>query len=61
MGDLGDKSQAPGNDRDDVEDAYRALGETFEMPEGLTDVSGSNFGLSLSCEYMCGAINAKRE
>jgi len=60
-GDLGDESQAPGNSRDDVEDACRALGETFETPEGSTDVSRSNFGLSFSCEYWCGAINAKRE
>jgi len=60
-GDLGDESQAPGNNRDDVEDAYRALGETFETPEGSTDVSRSNFGLSFSCEYRCGAIDMKGE
>ena len=45
-GDLGDESQAPGNNRDDVEDSYRVRGEIFETLEGSTDVSRSNFGLS---------------
>lgn len=60
-GDLGDESQAPGNNRDDVEDSYRALGETFETPEGSTDVSRSSFGLRFSCEYRCGTIDIKGE
>ena len=45
-GDLGDENQAPGNKRDDVEDAYRVRGEIFETLEGSTDVSRSNFGLN---------------
>jgi len=45
-GDFGDESQAPGNNRDDVDEAYRARGETFVILEGSIDVRRSNFGLS---------------
>jgi hypothetical protein len=60
-GDLGDESQAPGNNRDDVEDSYRARGEVFVTLEGSTVVSRSNFGLMFTCEYSCGAIDTKGE
>lgn len=50
-GDLGDENQAPGNSREDVEDAYRPRGETFVTFEGSTDVSRSNFGLSFLREH----------
>ena len=50
-GDLGDENQAPGSNRDDVDDSYRVRGEIFETLEGSTDISRSNFGLSFSCEY----------
>ena len=50
-GDLGDENQAPGNSREDVEDAYRPRGETFATFEGSTDVSRSNFGLSFLREH----------
>lgn len=58
-GDLGDENQAPGNIRDDAEDAYRVRGEIFETLEGSTDVSRSNFGLSILCEHNHEAINMK--
>lgn len=60
-GDLGDESHAPGNNRDDVDDAYRVRGEIFETPEGSADMNRSNFGLSFSCEYSCGATDTKGE
>jgi len=58
-GDFGDENQAPGNNREDVEDSYRARGEIFEALEGSADMSRSNFGLSFPCEYNCDATNAK--
>ena len=50
-GDLGDENQAPGNNREDVEDAYRPRGETLVTFEVSTDVNRSNFGLSFLREH----------
>lgn len=38
LGDLGDQNRAPGNNRDNVEDSYRARGDIFGMLEGSTDM-----------------------
>lgn len=50
-GDFGDENQPPGNNRDDVVDAYRPRGEIFETVGGSIDVSKSNFGLSFPRKY----------
>lgn len=60
-GDLGDENQAPGNNRDDVEDSYRVRGEIFEALEGSIDVSKSSFGLSFPCEYSYETTNMQGE
>jgi hypothetical protein len=59
LGDFGDENQAPGNNRDDVEDSYRVRGEIFEALEGSADMNRSNFGLSFACEYNREATNVK--
>lgn len=60
-GDFGDENQAPGNNRDDVEDSYRARGDIFEMLEGSVDMSRSNFGLSIPCEYNYEVTNVNED
>jgi hypothetical protein len=45
-GDFGDENQAPGNNRDDVEDSYRPRGEIFETLGASPDMSRSSFGFS---------------
>lgn len=44
-GDFGEWNQAPGNNREDVDDSYRPRGEIFGTPGGSPDMSRSNFGL----------------
>ena len=45
-GDFGDENQAPGNNREDVDDSYRPRGEIFETLEESPEMSRSNFGLN---------------